>query len=79
MVAAPATTIIARVPPAVVVEAIDDSHCRAHVGSDNPDQLALCLGLMDADFTVTAAPELAEPLRRLSERYARAADSAHAG
>lgn len=75
VVAAPATRIIARVPPAVVVEAIDDYHCTAHVGSDDPGQLVLWLGLMDADFTVTAAPELAEPLRRLSERYARAADS----
>jgi hypothetical protein len=43
-------------------------------GSDTAAMLALYLGLLDADFQIdeSAAPELAECLRTLSARYARA-------
>ncbi|MFC6149685.1 helix-turn-helix transcriptional regulator [Mumia xiangluensis] len=70
---APAADIIARVPPAVIVEEVDATRCVAHVGSDSPDQLALWIGLLDADFTVDGPPELAAAFRRISGRYARAA------
>ncbi|MDD9350576.1 WYL domain-containing protein [Mumia sp.] len=75
-VQAPAARIIARVPAAVVVEEVDVSTCIAHVGSDSCDQLALWLGLLDADFTVDGPAELAPALRRVAARYGRAADAA---
>ncbi|MGH1563296.1 helix-turn-helix transcriptional regulator [Mumia sp. DW29H23] len=74
-VCAPADRIIARVPPAVIVEEVDATTCIAHVGSDSPDQLALWLGMLDADFTVDGPPELAVAFRRVSGRYARAAEA----
>lgn len=74
-----AERLITRVPPAVLVEALDDEHCVAHVGADDPGELCLWMGLMNADFTVPDAPELAAPLHRLSARYARASASAGAG
>jgi hypothetical protein len=70
---APAAHVVARVPPAVVVEAIDDHTCFANVGSGSAHELALWLGLIDADFEVSNDPELAEELRRLADRYTRAA------
>ncbi|MFD1828000.1 helix-turn-helix transcriptional regulator [Mumia zhuanghuii] len=75
-VRAPAARIIARLPPAVVVEEVDATTCIAHVGSDSSDQLALWLGLLDADFTVDGPADLAPALRRVAARYARAADAA---
>jgi predicted DNA-binding transcriptional regulator YafY len=70
---APAGEIAATVPPAIVVEAIDDRTCFASVGSDSPQMLALWLGMMDADFEVQDSQELADQLRLLAARYARAA------
>jgi predicted DNA-binding transcriptional regulator YafY len=69
---APADSVIARVPPAVIVEAIDEHTCFANVGSDSTHDLALWLGLIDADFEAGNDPELAEQLRRLAARYTRA-------
>jgi hypothetical protein len=43
------------------------------VGSDTPDQLALYIGLLDADFDILDPPDLAEAFIRLAERYQRAA------
>ena len=40
---APAERVAARVPPAVVVEAIDERSCFANVGSDTPHDLAFWL------------------------------------
>jgi predicted DNA-binding transcriptional regulator YafY len=70
---APAEHVIARVPPAVIVEAIDERTCYANVGSDNAHQLALWLGLIDADFEAGADRDLAREVRQLADRYARAA------
>ena len=42
------------------------------VGSDTP-QLALYIGLLDADFEILDPPDLAEAFIRLAERYQRAA------
>ena len=71
---APAGEVVARVPGGVTVEAIDDETCAVEVGSDSPAMLAVYLGMLGVDFTVdpAAAPELAEHLRALGERYARA-------
>jgi hypothetical protein len=56
------------------VEPVDQNTCVIDVGSDTPYTLALNLGLLDADFHIdeSAAPELAEHLRTLSARDARA-------
>jgi predicted DNA-binding transcriptional regulator YafY len=72
IVHAPATVIAGRLPPAVLVEAVDEQTCIVSVGSDTPQMLALYLGMLDADFEVGEAPELVEQLRTLADRYRRA-------
>ncbi|MET0866314.1 MAG: YafY family protein [Nakamurella sp.] len=69
---APAATVAARLPRWVLVEAIDAETCWAHVGSDDPQALALWLGALDADSEVTDSPELAAVLDALAHRYLRA-------
>ncbi|MET0965185.1 MAG: YafY family protein [Nakamurella sp.] len=69
---APAATVAARLPRWVLVEAIDAETCWAHVGSDDPQALALWLGALNADFEVTDSPELAAVLDALAQRYLRA-------
>jgi predicted DNA-binding transcriptional regulator YafY len=69
---APATAVAARVPPAVLVEAVDDRSCIVSAGSDTPHMLALYLGMLDADFEVEDPPELVERLLKLADRYRRA-------
>jgi predicted DNA-binding transcriptional regulator YafY len=73
-VRAPAAEIAGRLPAAITVEPVDDATCVIGVGSDTPHMLALYLGMLDADFEIdgSAAPELAEHLRTLAARYARA-------
>jgi predicted DNA-binding transcriptional regulator YafY len=70
---AAAETLAGRLPPAIVVEPVDERTCSVNVGSDNPLMLALYLGMLDADFEVGDAPELAAQLRTLADRYRRAA------
>jgi predicted DNA-binding transcriptional regulator YafY len=69
---APATAVAARLPPAVLVEAVDEHTCVVSAGSDTPQMLAAYLGMLDADFEVGEAPELVEQLRTLADRYRRA-------
>jgi predicted DNA-binding transcriptional regulator YafY len=70
---APAGALAGRLPPAVELEPVDDRSCIGTVGSDDPYLLALFLGLLDVDFELIDAPELAEQLAKLARRYARAA------
>jgi predicted DNA-binding transcriptional regulator YafY len=63
----------ARLPVAVPVEPVDEASCIVEVGSDTPHQLALHVGLLDVDFEVLDAPELAAAFARLGDRYHRAA------
>ena len=65
--------MIARVPPAVIVEAIDERSCFANVGPDTAHELALWIGLIDADFEVHGDDELAAAVRGLADRFVRAA------
>jgi biotin operon repressor len=76
-VRATAEQIADRLPAAITVEPAGQDTCVIDAGSDTPQMLALHLSLLDADFAVdeSAAPELAECLRTLSARYARAAGS----
>ena len=69
----PAERVAARVPPAVVVEAIDERSCFVSVGSDTPHDLAFWIAMIDEDFDAREHPELAAELRALAERYLRAA------
>jgi predicted DNA-binding transcriptional regulator YafY len=71
-VRAPAALVAGRVPPAVLVEAVDDRTCLVSAGSDTPQMLAVYLGMLDADFEVDEPPELVEHVRVLADRYRRA-------
>ncbi|SFB54966.1 Predicted DNA-binding transcriptional regulator YafY, contains an HTH and WYL domains [Amycolatopsis marina] len=76
IVHAPAELVADRINPAVgTVEAIDDDTCVLHTGADTVDTLAVHLGLLGVDFTVTEPPELVELVRTLSGRYRRAVRS----
>jgi predicted DNA-binding transcriptional regulator YafY len=73
-VRASAVELAARVPAAVVIEALDEQWCLAHVGAESPAMLALWLGMLDADFTIVQCPaELTRELDKLARRYSRAA------
>lgn len=72
---APAAVIAERVPRGIVVEPIDDSTCMVHATANTIEMLALYLGMLDADFTVTEPPELLDRLNKLAERYLRAGTS----
>ena len=76
---APATVVAGLLPPAVLVEAVDDHTCIANVGSDTPQVLAVYLGMMDLDFQVDGPAELVEQLRALADRYRRATARAGPG
>lgn len=69
---APAAAVLERINPAVgVVEAVDATVCVLDTGADSLDSLAVHLGMLGYDFTVTGPPELVAHLRELAERYAR--------
>jgi predicted DNA-binding transcriptional regulator YafY len=76
IVHAPAGHVRSRLPVPVDVEPLGDDRCAIEPGSDHPELLALYLGLLDADFEIVDAPELADALRRLARRFDRAADGA---
>ena len=67
---APATTIVERVPPGVVVEPVGEDACSVLARANSLEMLALHLGSLDADFEVTEPPELVAALRKLANRYA---------
>ncbi|MEU0463640.1 YafY family protein [Amycolatopsis sp. NPDC006131] len=70
---APADVVRERINPAVgTVEALDATTCVLHTGADTVQSIAVHLGLLDLDFTVTGPPELVERLRVLSRRYRKA-------
>jgi predicted DNA-binding transcriptional regulator YafY len=70
---ASAEAVAERVPSWVgPVQAVDENTCVLSTGSENPETLAVYLGMIGADFTVTEPPELVEALRALAERYTRA-------
>jgi predicted DNA-binding transcriptional regulator YafY len=72
VVHAPAAVITERVPRGIVVEPIDDNTCAVDATANTIEMLALYLGMMDADFTVTEPPELLARLSRLAERFSNA-------
>ncbi len=75
VVHAPAEHVRDRLPIPLPVQSLGEDRCAFEPGSDHPEMLALYLGLLDADFEITDAPELAAALRKLAARYERAAQS----
>ncbi|WP_285481773.1 YafY family protein [Amycolatopsis sp. NBRC 101858] len=69
---APAGYVRARLPVAVEVTPEGPDRCVAEVGSDNAAMLALYLGLLEVDFEVLDAPELAAELAKTGDRFLRA-------
>lgn len=70
VVHAPAETVAERIGRWVgTVEAIDDGTCILEAGANSVETMAVYLGMLDADFSVTEPPELVEHVRRLATRY----------
>ncbi len=74
IVKAPASAIAERVPRDIVIEPIDDSSCVVQARSNSVEMLALYLGMLDADFTVTDPPELVARLSALATRFEKASN-----
>lgn len=73
---APAEVVLERINPAVgTVEALDEHSCVLVTGADTIETMAVYLGMLGLDFTVTGPPELLAALRDLSARYRRATDT----
>ncbi|MDT3446067.1 WYL domain-containing protein [Pseudofrankia sp. BMG5.37] len=67
---APASEVLSRINPTVgVVEATDDSTCVLVTGGDSMEIIAVYIGMLGCDFTVTEPPDLIEHLRALGNRY----------
>ncbi|MFE6039329.1 helix-turn-helix transcriptional regulator [Streptomyces sp. NPDC056452] len=72
---APAAAVLERINPAVgSVEAVDAETCVLDTGADSLDTLAVHLGMLGHDFTVTEPAELVEHLRELAARYTRSTE-----
>ena len=70
VVHAPAEAVAERIGRGVgTVEAIDDRTCILEAGANSVETMAVYLGMLDADFSVTEPPELVEHVRRLATRY----------
>ena len=72
IVHASADHVRARIPTAVDIEDLADDRCAFEPGSDDPERLALYLGMLDADFEVVDSPELVTAVGRVIARYQRA-------
>jgi hypothetical protein len=65
--------VLDRINPAVgTVEPIDAHSCVLDTGADSVHTLAVHLGMLGVDFTVTEPPELVEHVRTVADRYRRA-------
>ncbi|GAC1372781.1 MAG: YafY family protein [Actinomycetota bacterium] len=56
-----------------IVEPVDQQACFLTLGGESVPMLALIVGMLDVDFDVIEPPELIHHLRRLADRYHRAA------
>ncbi|MBO3738346.1 helix-turn-helix transcriptional regulator [Actinoplanes flavus] len=73
VVHASAERLAERINPAIgTITAVDDTRCLLDTGADTIEALAVHLGLLGVDFTVTAPPELVALVRELGNRYRRA-------
>ena len=55
------------------IEVVDERRARMRTGARSPEDLARWLVFLDLDFEVVDSPELSAALRRLADRFARAA------
>lgn len=75
---APAEAVLSQINPAVgTVEAVGDTESVLVTGGDSVEIVAVWIGMLGMDFTVTEPPELVANLRTLSQRYARAIGDAN--
>jgi predicted DNA-binding transcriptional regulator YafY len=73
LVDAPAEEVLARINPAVgTVEAVGARQSVLVTGADSIATLAVYIGMLGMDFTVTEPADLVDELRTVSKRYARA-------
>jgi len=77
IVHAPAMHVQSRLPFPVQIESLGPDRCTFQPGSDNPQMLALYLGMLDADFEVADSPELVDALQMFANRYQRAVHASH--
>src|SRR4029077_4770113 len=75
VVHAPAAVITERAPRGIVGETIRHQTCGVHATANTIEMLALYLGMLDAEFTVTEPPELLARLSKLAERFVSAVPS----
>jgi len=75
----PADAVAGRLPVSVGIEAVDEHTCVMVAGADTPHMLAHYIGLLDVDFEIIEPAELADHVRKLADRYARAAAQGHSG
>ncbi|ANJ28441.1 helix-turn-helix transcriptional regulator [Agromyces aureus] len=72
-VAAPAAEVLSRINATVgVVESVGDDTCVLVTGADSYEIIAVYIGMLGLDFTVTEPPELVEHVAVLADRYGRA-------
>ena len=70
---APAEEVLARINPAVgTVEAVSDTESVLVTGGDSVEVVAVWIGMLGLDFSVTGPPGVVDHLRVLAHRYARA-------
>ena len=70
---APAEEVLARINPAVgTVQAVSDTESVLVTGGDSVEVVAVWIGMLGLDFSVSDPPALVDHLRVLSARYARA-------
>jgi hypothetical protein len=55
------------------IEPLSPQTCLVQLGGRSVGDIAFWLGALDADFEVVDSPELAVAVRRIADRYARAA------
>ncbi len=73
---ASAEEVLARINPTVgTVEAVSDTESVLVTGGDSVEVVAVWIGMLGIDFSVTGPPGLVEHLRVLAGRYARAIDT----
>ena len=66
--------MLARINPAVgVVETVDEHNSILVTGADSLATVAAYVGMLELDFRVAEPPELVDHVRRVGERYLRAA------
>jgi predicted DNA-binding transcriptional regulator YafY len=70
---APAAEVLSRINAAVgVVESVDDETSVLVTGADSVEVIAVYIGMLGLDFTVSSPPELVEHVHALGARYERA-------